>query len=199
MRILQILLLLLLPASAQAETYMNFKPAQTLKEVREQYPRAELVEKKIAWLAESYRFYDFSGAGITGAVALIFQDSAHVAKELGQLGRIIIEKNSANKSQEELDAARKAVEEMEAKAKEPLEQRLMLTNIRWSPASLLPVDRFIEKYGKPQSTGVNETSFAPYMTWKIGVSANLTDDKKYIKVVEYSFTDEDYKMASKEK
>lgn len=64
--------------------------------------------------------------------------------------------------------------------------------VRNIPANNIPIERLISKYGPPERSGFSEDDFTPFSFWESkGVYASLTDNKKYVQIIDYYFTNKE--------
>jgi len=177
---------------AHAEIYKDFTPNLSLEQIKSNYPNAVLQDIKAAWVKEDEALLKLSGGGISGAIMLKLSTMDKLANSL--MGYL----------QSELEMAKN--DEEKAKAQEniifwknyialPKEKKLTLDWVRWIPESPFPFERIQGKYGKPDSCEYSDEDYAPFCNWKKkGVLVNLTDDRKRVTSVEYTFTKEEREL-----
>lgn len=178
-----------------AEIYKDFLPYDSLAIIKTKYPNAKLEPIKAAWVKEDEAFIRLSGVGIVGTINLKFSTTDNFIKGLIKYNRNEIEKNPTSDNSKNEDII-KAYNDVLAL---PLDQKLTLDWLRWVSPTPLPFERLVSKYGNPEKCDYDPDTFSPYCAWiSKGVSANLTDDKKYVDSIEYSFTDKDKGISNTE-
>ncbi|MEQ1597862.1 MAG: hypothetical protein ABL880_00700 [Methylotenera sp.] len=182
------IILFVFSKQASAEIYKNFLPYSSLAMIKAKYPNAKLEDIKAAWLKENEAFIGLTGVGIIGAINLKFSTSDDYWKTSIESTQREIESNpTADNSIREYDIA-----DFNGRLNLPLDQRLTLDWLRWVPPQAIPFDRIVSKYGKPEKCDFDVDTYQPYCAWTSkGVSANLSDNKKYVYFIEYTFTLED--------
>lgn len=176
-----ILLLLALPSITIAETYKNIGPLDTLGDVKEKFPNANYEILNAGWVTQSDALYKITGEGMSGTIVVKFDDSRPNFKKYAQ----------EQPESEHIDTFNKlAAEEDEA--------ALTVNWVRWVPDTLIPLQRFILKYGQPEKSGFSDEDMQPYKIWETkGLTAYLTDNGAHVDRVDYAFTKNEYRSAWK--
>ena len=169
----------------QAEIYKDFTPFITLKQIKLNYPNANFEDAKPAWANEDEALFRMTGAGLTGTIVLKFSKSDKFwTKQLNEY-----EAKSLNENSESITYL---INFYKTSLALPLDERLVLDWVRFVPYIQIPYERLISRYGKPEKCGSNAEDFTPYCSWESkGVSINLSDDKKLVANIEYTFTYEE--------
>lgn len=170
---------------ASAEIYKDFLPYDSLATIKTKYPNAKLEDIKAAWLKTNESFIGLTGVGISGTINLKFSNNDDYWKSTVENNQHEIEKNptSDNSNREA------TIKTLNESLNLPLDQRLTLDWLRWVPPQAIPFDRIVNKYGKPEKCDFEVDTYQPYCAWASkGVSVNLSDDKKYVYFIEYTFT-----------
>lgn len=169
----------------QAEIYKDFVPFITLKQVKLNYPNANFEDAKPAWANEDEALFKMTGAGLTGTIVLKFSKlDKYWTKQLNEF-----EAKSLNENSESITYL---INSYKTSLALPVDERLTLDWVRFVPYMQIPYERLISRYGKPEKCGSNTEDFTPYCSWESkGVLINLSDDKKLVANIEYTFTDEE--------
>jgi hypothetical protein len=175
--------ILILSFSANAETYLGIGPMDTLGNVQQKFPNAKFSRTFPAWIQSPQALYRLEGAGIAGRIVLSFIDFRPGWREL------------AGKSEEPETVARyKLLSEL------PDADALGIQWVRWIPSNRVPLQRLLSKYGLPEISGFSDEDYKPYRAWeKAGVTAALSDDEKFVEIIDFSFTRDDHRKAYLEK
>lgn len=183
-----IFILLVISCIANAEIYKDFRPNITLKEIKEKYPNGNYENVNAAWVTEKDAFIKLTGTGLAGTILLAFSNGDSISKRIISNAKAKIETNpdGDNKILEStIDIQNKLISL-------PLDEKLTLNWLRWLPAEILPFDRLVNRYGNPEKCGYNDESFQPFCDWiSRAIRANLSDDKKQVLSIEFSFTEDD--------
>jgi hypothetical protein len=180
------LVLVLLSPNLLAEIYRDIGYFDTLGDVKAKFPNASFENVKPAWAQEKDALYKISGTGISGMIVVKFTDGRPLFK------KILIDEGPS------LDETRKAY--YEGKLNQQDNDALMVSWVRWVPSTPIPLERFIAKYGKPTEKGFADEDMQPLRGWpQKGVTASLTDNEKSVVKVDYTFTEEEMRVAYKNK
>lgn len=185
---------LLVFSSAQAEVFQGINHGYSLAKIKETFPMAEIKPVAAAWVTKEDGFYKLSGNGFPGVLYLAFSDYRPTFKVL-----------QIKAEAEEAASASPAGDEPLSKMWKRLAERstddaLTISWLRWVPASPIPMQRYISKYGKPEKTGFGDSDMRPYASWsKKNIHANLSDDEKFVKSVEFGFTKQEKIAACHER
>lgn len=176
--------------NAQAEVYKDLWPASSLREIKEKYPNAKFEDVKAAWVRENESFIAMTGVGITGKIFLKLSHTDQFKKNYISSS---IKHADDSTSEEERDKFLNSARDMQNLLDAPLEDRLSLDWVRWVPLETIPIERLESRYGKPEKCDYDEDTFTPYCEWASkGLSVSLTDNKKFVMFIEYSFTEADW-------
>lgn len=163
-----------------AEIYKDFEPNLSLKVIKERYPNAEFSDLKPAWIKSNELFLDMHGTGISGNIYLKLSSNEYWKDKL------------------ESETDPEMITFYESMANRPIEEKLTLDWVRFLPISRIPFERLKTKYGKAEKCSYFDENFTPYCSWDSkGVLVSLTDDKKYVNYIEYTFTVKDWKKKWK--
>ena len=180
---------LVISCIADADIYKDFRPEITLKEIKDNYPNGNYENINAAWVTEKDVFIKLTGSGLAGTTMLAFKkpDSAYLEIISNAKAKIAENPNEDNKLLEStIDRYNKLISL-------PLDEKLTLKWLRWLPAEILPFDRLVSRYGNPEKCGFNEENFQPFCDWiSRAIRANLSDDKKQVLSIEFSFTEDDF-------
>lgn len=169
----------------QAEIYKDFVPFITLKQVKLNYPNAKFEDAKPAWANEDEVLYRMTGEGLTGTIVLKF--TKHDKLQSARLAE-----NEANSLNDNSEALLWWINYDKTQLALPLEERFSLSWVRFVPYIQIPYERLISRYGKPEKCDSTTDDFTPYCSWESkGVQINLSDDKKLVQSIEYTFTNEE--------
>ena len=168
----------------RAEIYKDFFPNDTLASIKTKYPNASFEPIKAAWVKENESFIALKGVGISGSINLKFSNADWLYKSFIKDNQDLVDKNQTGDNSE----LEKQIKEYNDELNLPDDQRLTLDWLRWIPIQEIPFDRLVSKYGTPEKCDFDSESFQPYCQWTIGVYANLSDDKKFVSSIEFSFT-----------
>jgi hypothetical protein len=168
-----------------AEIYKDFTPFISLKKIKEHYPNAKFEEVKAAWVKKDESLIKLTGSGLAGTTYLALATSdSEWEKEISDSEIKVAE----NPNEENLELLA-IIDKARFFLNRPLDEKLLLNWLRWSPDSALPLERLINRYGNPDVYGVDDESFQQYCDWtKRKIKANLSDDKKMVFTIEYGFT-----------
>ena len=169
----------------QAEIYKDFVPSITLKQAKLNYPNAYFEDAKPAWANEDEALFKMTGAGLNGTIVLKFSKlDKYYTKQLNIYEAMSLNDNSESKTS--------LINLYKTALALPVDERLTLDWVRFVPDIQIPYERLISRYGKPEKCGSNAEDFTPYCSWESkGVSINLSDDKKLVTDIEYTFTYEE--------
>ncbi len=178
MRIFVCFMLALFSSLANAEIYHGIEPFFSLGEVKSLFPTATVKKLEPAWAQPEDALYQFTGKGINGSIVVYFMDfRPKFKKDLEQ-----------NTDPENFAVLQKLSQESD-------EDSLTVFSVRWVPDDVIPVQRLITKYGKDSKTAF-DGEYRPYREWESkGVTANLSDDEKFVRSIEYSFTKSEKRQA----
>lgn len=162
-RILLLVLFLAASGLACAEEILGIKPGTSLAALREQFPNATLVDQKPAWATRGQKLFELKGNGLGGIVMIKFDDIRPA------LNAMLGESNT-----------------------DPEDENFFIASgFRIVPANPLPLNALVEKYGKPEQTGV-DSSYHQYVSWPSkGVSATLARNSQIVIVVEHVYSAEE--------
>lgn len=176
-----ILLLLTLPSITVAETYKNIGPLDSLGDVKEKFPNAKYEIINAGWITQSDALYKITGEGMSGTIVVKFDDSRPGFKNYAQ----------ENPESEYIDTYNTLATQTD-------ESALTVNWVRWVPDTLIPLQRFILKYGQPEKSGFSDEDMQPYKSWESkGLTAYLTDNGTHVLRIDYSFTKDEYRSAWK--
>ena len=172
-----------MPGNSFSEIYQGIGPIDTLGEVKSKFPNAKFTKLNPAWAQETDALYQITGSGMSGIIIINFFDGrslwASTLKDSNNTNDLNALKDLANQSD---DAA------------------LTVGWVRWVPDRIIPLSRFIAKYGNPEKKGFSDENRQPYRTWdKKGLTTYLTDDEKNVMRVDYDFTMDEMQKAYLEK
>ena len=69
--------------------------------------------------------------------------------------------------------------------------------VRWVPDVNIPIERLKSRYGEPEKCDYSTEDYRPYCEWESkGVNARLSDDKKQVFAIEYTFTLKENNLAA---
>lgn len=181
--VLTSIFLFLITTNAHAELYRNIGPLDSLGDVKAKFPNASFESIKAAWVTESDALYKITGQGLSGSIVVKFDDGRPVYKK-------ILENNPDGQHN---DIIAKLSEKSD-------EDALSVSWVRWVPDKVIPLQRFILKYGSAEKSGFDDEDMSPYKTWETkGLTAYLSDNGNYVVRVDYSFTINEQRKAWKEK
>jgi hypothetical protein len=179
LRIIFLFCFLLAYGSVHSETYKDIGPLDTLGDLKAKFPKAQFKKLTPAWAQETDVMYQVSGEGMSGKIIVKFYDGRPNYREA-------LQKNPDNENSEFL---KKLVTQNDDEA-------ISVEWVRWIPDYLIPLTRFISKYGKPDRTGFADEDFQPYRLWEVkGLAAYLTDDEKNVVRVDFQFTRDESRKA----
>ena len=169
-------LVLGLSGNCLAELYMEFVPYESINDIKARYPNATFTKISPAWAKESDAMYSMEGAGIPGKIVFrLFYDVRFFQEFCATRENEIKSKFC------------------ESKLSNP-ENMMLLEMVRFIPDKKISTKSIISKYGKPKySTDENFNVFAEWDKRKI--SALLSEDKKFVNHIDYSFTEAEINRA----
>ena len=178
----------------QAEIYKDFVPFITLKQVRLNYPNAKFEDTKPAWASEDEALFTMTGEGLAGTIVLKFSKPDKYNNE--KIAEY--EKDILSATQENVQTIQSIIENYKSKLALPLEEKLTLDWVRFVPTAEIPYERLVSRYGKAEKCDYDQNTFKPYCSWlSKGITVSLSDNKKMVDTVEYSFTFEEMFPAPK--
>ena len=179
---------LLVCACSQAETFLGLEPLEPLSSVKQRFKPENIAPEPAGWLKANQYFCALKTDTVSGKVLLLFEhDDELRTKKLVDLERA----GAAQPPQSPSRSARLVIRQHREHLAKPLEQRLALTLMRWIPEQPLPVAELIAKHGKPDQKRERNDTYGPVFLWNKGVTAHLSDDKKFAGMIEYWFTEDD--------
>lgn len=162
--------------SSNAEIYLGIGPLDTLGNVQKKFPRANITKLVVAWSQPHEALYEMKGSGISGTVVFLFNDFRSGWKDL------------AEKSPE--------IELYETMSQQSDAEALVIYWVRWIPDKFIPLQRLVSKYGRPEKSAFSDENYEPYRGWeKKGVTAYLSDDEKFVKRIDFSYTRDEQRNA----
>lgn len=168
--------------SVYAETYRGIGPLDTLSDLKEKFPTAKFSKQNPAWALETDVLYQISGEGMSGIIVVKFDDDRPYIQQL------------LTRAGDSLESSTK--EQAENLINRTDEDAITVEWVRWVPDYVIPVTRFVSKYGKPDKSGFSDEDFQPYRSWeKKGLTAYLTDDEKNVVRVDFDFTKSEWRAA----
>lgn len=172
-----ILAVFVLPHSiASAETFQGIGPHQTLGDIKAKFPNAVVVPIKAAWVTENDAFYSLSGDGFPGTLFIAFTDSR-------PLYRIKADEAKANALDDE---------HLRTLANKSNDEALLIRAMRWMPATPIPIQRYVSKYGKLPKVEFSAQDMTPHYRFPdMGLLLNVSDDQKLVISVEFTFTEKE--------
>lgn len=179
--------------NASAELYQGIKPYSSLREVKQKFPKATIGKVDAVWVTEEDGFFQMSGVGLPGIAYLAFVDSRpDFKKRRANIENKLTETLKLPDSQakdDEIKRLEEAKSFFDSLSTESDDDALTISWIRWVPSSPIPVERYISKFGNPTKTDFKDDTMQPYSVWaQKGLSVNLSDDRKMVTSVEFSFT-----------
>ena len=166
-----------------AELYKDIAPLDSLGDIKAKLPNASYESVKAAWVTESDALYKITGHGLSGTIIVKFYDSRPYFKKMLQ--------NTTE------DQDNTALIELAGRSDD---EALSVSWVRWVPDTMIPLDRFILKYGAAEESGFDDQDMSPYKAWtKRGLTAYLSDNGKYVIRVDYEFTITEQRKAWKER
>lgn len=164
---------------AYSETYKDIGPLDTLGDLKTRFPKAHFIKQNPAWTQNTDVMYQISGEGMSGRIIVKLYDARPKYREL-------LEK----------DPNGNTAELYKKLANESDDEAISVEWVRWVPDYIIPVARFISKYGKPDKSGFADEDLQPYRLWeKKGLTAYLTDDEKNVVRVDFQFTRNEQRAA----
>lgn len=188
-----VFLLFFISQSICAEVYKDFAPFTTLATIKKNYPNANFEVVKAAWVKENDLFLEITGSGLSGTtyVATSKRSDSEVKETIDRLKKRLDLDPSLNN-----DAWNNLIESEEKYLVAPDDEKYTIDWLRWVPNLPLPIERLISKFGEPDIYDFQEEDFQPYAQWvKRGLLARLSDDKKRVFSIQYSFSEDDYNSA----
>lgn len=187
---------------AKAETYLDIMPSDNLGIIKAKFPNAKFEKLNPAWAKENEALYQFQGSGLSGTIILkLNSDKSLYLSEARVMDSILIA--------DSLDQPDTSLWSDLMKRKRSLvysnsmsfwnsynnytDDSMIVDWVRWVPTNDIPVERFIMKYGKPDTTNFTEDDLTPYKYWKRGIRA-FYDENKVVIRVDFAFTYLDYKL-----
>ena len=179
MRKIIALLTLALCSMANAESYREIGPLDSLGDVKARLPSAEVEKLSPAWAQPTDSMYQFSGTGLPGVIIVAFYDARPNQKKILET----IDNDSVKTLYKNLSS-------------QSDDDALTVSWVRWIPDEAFPLQRLIAKYGPPEKSAFSNENFQPYRAWKKkGVAAYLTDDEKKVVRIDYSHTKAEQRAA----
>lgn len=179
MRNIIALVALIIYTSSFAETYLDISPVDNLGDVKNRFPNANVEKLSPGWAQATDALYKFTGVGMSGWIVVKFDDIRPKLKEDAE--------NEPDQVRAKflLDFSQQSDEEA-----------MSVKWVRWVPDNIIPVQRLILKYGKPEKSGFSDENYQPYRSWdKKGVAAYLSDDEKFVERIDFTFTRKEYRKA----
>lgn len=172
----------LISTNASAEIYRGIQPGNSMTDVKALFPGAKFTFVKTAWATEGESLYDVSGPGLPGSMKIKFNDISVVFKK-------IVETNPEDENSEKYKSMATSSDDS-----------MFVEWVRYVPENYIPIERLISKYGPAEKSGFAEDDFSPFRRWESkGVFATLTDNQKYVKLIDYIFTEKERCESYKQK
>lgn len=183
MAVIVAVILAMTSLSLNAETYQGIGPYDTLADVKAKFPNARFVKDNPAWATETEVLYRITGSGLSGTILVMFSDIRAVIQK-----RANDAKEPASKEEWNTQLANMTDDDA-----------LIVKWVRWAPDKPVPLDRVIQKHGKPDKKDITD-DMLPIREWQNkGLSALLTDDEKRVIFIQFNFTKEEIRKAWKTK
>lgn len=174
MRAVRFLLLLattVVVVDGHCEIYRGIGPLADLADMKGMFPGATLEKLTPAWAQDHDVLYQITGKGMSGTIVVKFYDGRPAWRR---------------RAEEAEDPEQKAMLEEWANASE---DTISVEWVRWIPDRAIPLQRFISKYGTPESKGFADEDLQPFRYWHArGLTAFLSDDEKFVVRVDFEFT-----------
>jgi len=167
-----VFMLALAPTPLLAEIYQGINYMDSLGKVRKCFPAAAIQKLSPAWAKPTDAMYSIKGNGIAGTVIIKFGDYRPAQRKL-------IERSNPGPGRDE----------MEKEAAQSDEDALYVEWVRWVPDSPIPLKRLVEKYGQWDKKDIHEQTYQPQRIWtKKKITAHISDDDKYVQMIDFNFT-----------
>lgn len=173
---------------AHAESVLGLEPLEPLSSVKRRFNPENLTAEPVGWLKSNQYFGVLQTPDMSGKVLLLFEHDDEVRKKkLAALEKSV----TGMPVQSQARSTRLLLRQQKEHLAKPLDDRLALVLVRWIPDPPLRVAELTAKYGKPEEKRERDAVYGPIYVWSKGVTAHLSDDKKFISMVEYWFTEDD--------
>ena len=149
------------------------------------YPNAIFDVVKAGWVQEKQAFMKLHGTGLPGETYLAFSynDSLFSNRVLE------IDQEVAATPDADHTEILKTRDNFQKILDRSLDEKMTLDWVRWAPGVHIPIERLKGRYGEPEKCDYSLEDYRPYCEWASkGVKAQLTDDKKQVYAIEYTFT-----------
>jgi hypothetical protein len=196
-----IFILLFFTGALFGEIYQGIMPSFNLNAVKKLFPQANFERTKAAWLQEDEALYSIDGPGISGTIMIKLGSSKDLFKRWAEKSDSVVQADTLNNPDtSKWDKLFKLKhswhkewsEQHWREYREYTEDSMSVDWVRWVPSLKIPLKRFFQKYGKPDSTGYSDVDLTPYKFWKRGISVYY-NEKELVEWVDFSVTYEDEK------
>jgi len=157
------------------------------------YPNATFDVVKAGWVQEKQTFLKLHGTGLPGVTYLAFSyDESWLTNR-----RLEIDQEIAATPDADHAAILKSRESIQRLLDRSLDEKMIIDWVRWVPVVNIPIERLKSRYGEPEKCDYSTEDYRPYCEWESkGVNARLSDDKKQVFAIEYSFTLKEKNIAA---
>ena len=172
------ILAVLVATAARAECYKGVGPLDTLADLRGRFPGATFERLVPAWAQESDVMYSIVGKGMSGTMVVMFADYRPYWRD----------RLAATTDSSQVAFLRSLAE--------AADDDVGVRWVRWIPEAPIPLDRFITKYGTPETSGFGDEDMRPYKHWvSRGLVAYLNDAGESVTTIDFEFTRADSQQA----
>lgn len=179
MRFFIFILALATSFSSFAETFLGIGPLDNLGDIQQRFPHANIKKISAARTHPEEILYEMEGFGLNGTIILLFSDFRPTYKNWAE----------TSEDPEDIEAFKIRSQRSDAEA-------LSIRWVRWIPNNRLPLEHLVSKYGPPEKSVFPAESYGLSRSWeRAGVTAYLSNDEKYVKRIDFSFTKGDRRQA----
>lgn len=175
----------MLPGFGSAEILHGIYPLDDLAAVKKKFPNARFTKLAPAWLKEDQAMLKMVGDGFPGELILVFADDRPMFKQWV----------SANCNDPVQQSAESTCTSRKRLALQSDDDALTISWVRWVPVQPIPFERYRSKYGEPSKMDF-DNDMVPTAEWEsVALSAQLSDDKKFVQFVTTAFTRSEQRVA----
>lgn len=168
---------------SHAEVFGDIWYRDSLSGIKKTYPKASYVQKSPAWLQEDNKFIEVKGSGLP------YQILIHLNDEVKDLKGILDDLYRTDGDAKPADIEWR--KDLATRLRNSPEDFIRVEWVRIVYQEKIPLSRFKSRYGEPSSCKFDE-SFIQVCTWKKrAMTAQVTDDGKFVLMAETEFTKEE--------
>ena len=175
---------LLIAQHALASEFTHLSGGMNFSEVQKHYPKSKLGPLSVPVPDKKHQYFQIKNSQHDGYVIFVFLNGYlidHTA--ISEFEQKLLVEPSAQHA-----AIKESINRFKQSTSRPFEDQLLLSSVIWYPRKPISIGHALQKYGEPDSNGVNKISKKAYIRWSKGIDAFPTPSGKDIIHFEFWFT-----------